>query len=160
MADSRCILLFGLLVSFYTVEKFGRRTLILTGGVTLAIVNIVIACLGFPDKTDTVLNLTLAFICIWVFLYATMFAGTAWTLAGEIASPRLRSKTTTFSTNTYSIHGLVFSTTVPFMLATSGPGARNWGQKSLFLFAILSAIGTVVNYFIVPEVGWTRRECR
>jgi hypothetical protein len=39
------------------------------------------------------------------------------------------------------------------MLAVTGPGARNWGTKTLFLFAILLAAGTVINYFLLPEAS-------
>ena len=30
---------------------------------------------------------------------------------------------------------------------------RNWGVKTMFLYAILGTFGSVINYFYVPEVG-------
>lgn len=39
------------------------------------------------------------------------------------------------------------------MLASTGKGARNWGVKTMYLFACLGAIGLVINYFILPEVS-------
>lgn len=38
---------------------------------------------------------------------------------------------------------------VPLMIATT---ARGWGVKRLFLCAILTALGTVIIYFLLPEV--------
>jgi hypothetical protein len=46
---------------------------------------------------------------------------------------------------------------VPYMLASSGTGAVNWGTKSLFLFAGTSIVGTTVNYFLLPEVSSSAR---
>ena len=45
------------------------------------------------------------------------------------------------------------NTTVPLMISSSGNGARGWGVKTLFMFAILVAVGTVINYFLLPEVS-------
>lgn len=148
---SSCILIASVAASFYTIELFGRRTLILVGGVSLFLVNIALGITGVVPRTDAVLNVTLAFICIWVFIYASCFAGTGWTLAAEIATPRLRAKTTALAYSTYTLVGLIFSVTVPLMLATTGPGAANWGVKTLFMYAGLMAIGTVMNFIFLPE---------
>ncbi|WWC69298.1 uncharacterized protein I206_103236 [Kwoniella pini CBS 10737] len=143
-----CILLFSLMVSFYGIERLGRRTLILSGGVACTIFNLAIAGLGFAHKSDSVDNATLAFICLWVFMYAFGFAGTGWTCAAEIATPRLRAKTTAFAASTNAISGAIFNSVVPIMLSTT---SRNWGVKTLFMFAILGGIGTVINFFLLPE---------
>ncbi|WWC89877.1 uncharacterized protein L201_004805 [Kwoniella dendrophila CBS 6074] len=143
-----CILIGSLMVSFYGIERFGRRTLILSGGAACTLFNVAIAGLGFAKKSDATDNATLAFICLWVFMYAFGFAGTGWTCAAEIATPRLRAKTTAFAASTNAISGAIFNSTVPLMIAAT---SRNWGVKTLFMFAILGGIGTVINFFLLPE---------
>ena len=39
------------------------------------------------------------------------------------------------------------------MLGSVGNGARNWGTKTLFLFAVTGALASLINYFILPEVS-------
>ena len=87
------LLVFMVIVSFYTTERFGRRPLILTGGAGCFICNIIIGSLGTRQKTDAVLNATLGVICIWVVIYAGCLAGVGWGLTTEIATARLRART-------------------------------------------------------------------
>ncbi|ODN77562.1 hypothetical protein L202_04732 [Cryptococcus amylolentus CBS 6039] len=144
-----CILLGALMISFYTIERFGRRTLILAGGVGCTIFNVIIGATGFmPKDSTTTNNTTLAFICLWVFTYATTFAGTCWSISAEVATPRLRAKATAFAISTNAMSGALFNTTVPLMISTT---SRNWGVKTLFMFAILCGFGTIINYFLLPE---------
>ncbi|WVQ72838.1 hypothetical protein IAR50_002399 [Cryptococcus sp. DSM 104548] len=144
-----CILLGALMISFYTIERFGRRTLILVGGVGCTIFNVIIGATGFmPKNSTTTDNTTLAFICLWVLTYATTFAGTCWSISAEVATPRLRAKATAFAISTNAMSGALFNTTVPLMISTT---SRNWGVKTLFMFAILCGFGTIINYFLLPE---------
>ncbi|WRT68794.1 uncharacterized protein IL334_005774 [Kwoniella shivajii] len=146
-----CILIGANIISFYLVERTGRRTLILYGGVASVVLCVIIGTMGVIEQTTSSQSATLAVICMWVVVYALCFAGTGWLLAGEISTPRLRAKTASFVAATNAIAGTLYNTTVPLMLGTDGAGARGWGLKTLYMFAILSAGGTVLCYFLVPE---------
>lgn len=39
------------------------------------------------------------------------------------------------------------------MISNSGAGSKGWGVRTLFMFAILVATGTVINFFLLPEVS-------
>jgi hypothetical protein len=147
------ILLVGLLVSFYAVEVLGRRALMIGGGVACAVCNLVIGITGCLPKNDSTNHAALAFVFLWVFSYAASFAGVGWGMVSECATPRLKSKTAAAANITYNAYSLLFFFTVPYMLASSGAGAVNWGTKALFLFAGTSIVGTAVNYFLLPEVS-------
>ncbi|WWC88371.1 uncharacterized protein L201_003282 [Kwoniella dendrophila CBS 6074] len=146
-----CILIGANIISFYLVERTGRRTLILYGGAASAVLCVIIGTMGVIDQTTQTQNATLAVICMWVVIYALCFAGTGWLVAGEISTPRLRAKTASFVAATNAIAGTIYNTTVPLMLGTDGAGARGWGLKTLYMFAILSAAGTALCYWLVPE---------
>lgn len=146
------ILLVGLIASFFGVELAGRRTLIIGGGIFCTLCNIVIGIGCFP-KTPALNHTALAFIFIWVFSYAGSFAGVSWALVSECAAPRLKSKAAAFAALCYDLTSLTFTVSVPYMLATSGAGARGWGAKSIFMFAITMAAATIGNYFLCPEAS-------
>ena len=107
-ADSSCILLGAIVISFYTVERFGRRALTLIGGVGSLLFNVLLGVFGLLVQTSAVQSATLAMICLWVVLYAICFAGSGWTVASEIATPRLRAKSTAFIVSTNAISGAIF----------------------------------------------------
>ena len=142
-----------IMISFYLTERFGRRNLILTGGIGCCICNIVIGTLGVIPKTDVALHATLGLICVWVVIYALCMGAPAWGLTTEVATPRLRSRTAGVVINGSQCFSIMFGYTVPLMLGSSGVGARNWGVKTLYLYACLGAIGLVINFFTLPEVS-------
>lgn len=100
------------IVSFYTTEKFGRRTLIFTGGTGCFVCNIILGALGTQERTDTNLNATLGVICIWVLFYAGCLAGVGWGLTSEISTPRLRARTTGVVISMSMCFSLMFGYTV------------------------------------------------
>ena len=108
----------------YLTERFGRRTLLLTGSVGCATSNFIIGALGCGPTTTPYLNATLAVICIWIAFYSTCFAGVGWGISAEISAPRLRGKTTAVCMSFYMVFSIISSFTVPLMLAKTGPGAR------------------------------------
>lgn len=150
------VLLVGLISSFWAVELLGRRTLMIGGGICCTVCNLIIGITGCLKKTSMTNHAALAFVFLWVFSYAGSFAGVAWALVSEGAAPRLKSKTAAFATSIYDIVLLVFVLCVPYMLANSGPGARGWGTKTLFMFAITQGAATVGNYIFCPEVSYSR----
>ncbi|CAK7231314.1 hypothetical protein SBRCBS47491_007888 [Sporothrix bragantina] len=154
-----CVLIAGLLTSFVAVEALGRRPLLLGGCICCTICNLVIGITGCFPQTPALNNAALAFIFLWVFSYGTAFAGVCWALTSEGASARLKTQTAAFATLVYDVASLVFTVAVPYMIGTSGPGARNWGTRSVFMYFISCAAATVGNYFLCPETkGRTQAE--
>lgn len=147
------VLLVGLMFSLISVEFLGRRTLMLAGGIGCTICNTVVGITGLLNKSPIVDRTALAFIFMWVFSYASSFAGVSWALVSECATPTLKPKTAAVSTIAYDIASLVFTVSVPFMLASAGTGARDWGTRSLFMFTITCGIATIGNFFLCPEVS-------
>ncbi|CAK7215478.1 hypothetical protein SBRCBS47491_002495 [Sporothrix bragantina] len=153
------VLLVGLVVSFFAVEFLGRRTLLIGGGIGCTICNLVIGITGCFPKTPALNHAALAFVFLFVFSYAVSFAGVCWAMVSEVSSSRLKSKSAAFATLTYDLVLLAFTVSVPYMLASTGPGARDWGTKSLFCFAITAGLATLGNYFLCPETkGRTQGE--
>jgi SP family sugar:H+ symporter-like MFS transporter len=59
-------------ISFYTIEKYGRRPLLIWGAVGMTICDFVIAAVGTADPNSTAANYTLiVFVCLFVFFFAS-----------------------------------------------------------------------------------------
>jgi len=97
-------------ISFYTVEKFGRRPLLIWGALGMLICEFLVGIIGdtvgfnkthlAADGVTTIannipaVNAQIAFICIYIFFFASTWGPGAWIVIGEVfplvsTSPRL-----------------------------------------------------------------------
>lgn len=68
------VLVVGILTSFYTVDRVGRRALVLYGGTAMCAINAVVGGLGFM-KQNNASGIALVFLCsLWAFVYANSLA--------------------------------------------------------------------------------------
>lgn len=59
-------------ISFYTIERFGRRPLLIWGAVGMCICEFVIAIVGTADGGSQAANYCLiVFVCLYVFCFAS-----------------------------------------------------------------------------------------
>jgi MFS family permease len=69
------ILVIGIVLSFYTVDKVGRRTLVISGGAGLGLICFIVGGLGFLRQQTTASGAALVALCsIWAFVYANSMA--------------------------------------------------------------------------------------
>lgn len=142
----------GIVGSLYTIERFGRRKLIITSTLILISLNVCVASLDFVPDSSAVQQATLALICLWVFTYACGLSSTCWAAPAECPTLRLRAKTMSAILMTNSLSNVLYSSTIPLMISSDGrSGAVGWGRRTLFLFVCLGAIGLTGNYFFLPE---------
>jgi len=74
--------------------------------------------------------------------------GVSWAYVGEVASSRLRSRTAGFSASISVVLGIIFGVLVPYMINVN---QWNWGLRSAFFFAGISALPIISCYFVLPE---------
>ena len=68
------LLIVGILTSFYTVDKVGRRALLIYGGAAMCVINALVGGLGFMKQTNAT-GIALVFLCsLWAFVYANSLA--------------------------------------------------------------------------------------
>lgn len=99
-------------ISFYTIERFGRRPLLVWGALGMLICQFIVAIVGVTvgfNKTVEVngaprainipaVNAQIAFIAIFIFFFATTWGPGAWVLIGEIFPIPVRSRGVALST--------------------------------------------------------------
>jgi sugar porter (SP) family MFS transporter len=100
-------------ISFYTVEKFGRRPLLVWGALGMLICQFLVAIIGVTvgfnktfinDAGETravnisAVNAQIAFIAIFIFFFASTWGPGAWIVIGEIFPLPIRSRGVALST--------------------------------------------------------------
>jgi len=86
-------------ISFYTVEKFGRRPLLIWGALGMVICQFIVAIIGTVDgQNPSAVKAMIAFICIYIFFFASTWGPGAWVLIGEIFPLPIRSRGVALST--------------------------------------------------------------
>lgn len=77
------VLLAGVCVSFYLVDKVGRRPLLLGGCTVMCISVLAVGGLGFADINGTIGNALVALCAIWVAAYSISIAPIGRTQSGN-----------------------------------------------------------------------------
>lgn len=86
-------------ISFWTVERFGRRPLLIWGALGMVVCQFIVAIAGtiHPNDIPTV-RAMIAFICIYIFFFASTWGPGAWVVIGEIFPLTIRSRGVALST--------------------------------------------------------------
>lgn len=90
--------------SFVMIEKFGRRKLLLFGGMGMVVSQFIVAAVGVTEGRESAHNpvavkAMIAFICINIACFATTWGPTAWVVVGEIFPLAIRSRGVGVSTS-------------------------------------------------------------
>lgn len=70
-------------LSFYAIEKVGRRPLLLWGALGMVVCQFIVAILGVTDLGNPhAVTAMIAFICIYIFFFASTWGPGAWVVIG------------------------------------------------------------------------------
>ncbi|KAJ4024661.1 hypothetical protein NW752_003221 [Fusarium irregulare] len=142
------VLVVGIIIAFYTVDKVGRRTLVIYGGAAMATICFIVGGLGFM-KQNSASGMALVALCsLWAFVYANTLAPIGWISLVEISSPSLRAKTTSIAVTIQYATGILFNYTVPLMLSNQNAG---WGQKIGLFFGGITLVYLIPCILMFPE---------
>ncbi|KAL2260356.1 hypothetical protein VTK26DRAFT_5661 [Humicola hyalothermophila] len=152
-------------VSFYTVEKFGRRTILFWGALGMLICQFIVAAVGVtvgfnhthPDPTDPektladnvpAVNAQIAFISIFIFWFASTWGPGAWIVIGEIFPLPIRSRGVGLSTASNWLWNTIIAVITPYMV---GEHRGNMKSSVFFVWGGLCTCAWIYTYFLVPE---------
>lgn len=72
-------------ISFYIIERLGRRTILIWGAAGMVICQFIVAIAGTVDGDNpATVRAEIAFICLYIFFFATTWGPAAWVVIGEI----------------------------------------------------------------------------
>ncbi|KAK1573401.1 general substrate transporter [Colletotrichum navitas] len=152
-------------LSFWTVERFGRRTILIFGALGMLICQFLVAIIGVtvgfnhthPDPADSsksiadnisAVNAQIAFIAIFIFCFASTWGPAAWVLIGEIFPLPMRSRGVALSTASNWLWNTIIAVITPYMV---GEDRGNLRSSVFFVWGGLCTCAFVYTYFLVPE---------
>lgn len=147
----------GNIVSWFLVDRVGRRPLFNGGAYVMTCLLLVIGGLG-TLTTRPALLATTALMCLWGFLYQMTLGAVAYAICGETPSVRLRQKTYSLNMMISTAISTVIIQVTPFLINTDH---ANLGAKICFIFFALSLPTCIVLHFYLPELkGRNYAECQ
>lgn len=136
-------------ISFWAIERVGRRPLLIWGALGMLICEFIAAIIGVtnPGNPDA-FKAVIAFICIYIFFFATTWGPGAWVVIGEIFPLPIRSRGVALSTASNWLWNCIIAVITPYLVGTD---KANLGPRVLFLWGALCTVCFFYAYFLVPE---------
>ncbi|KAL8904032.1 MAG: hypothetical protein Q9171_007195 [Xanthocarpia ochracea] len=122
------------LPGLYLVEKWGRRPLLLFGAVGMFVCQYIVAIAGTADPDSPSTNKVLvAFVCIYIFFFASSWGPVAWVVTGELFPLKVRAKCLSMTTASNWLLNWAIAYATPYMV-NGGEGNANLGSKVFFVW--------------------------
>lgn len=153
-------------ISFVTVEKFGRRPLLVWGALGMLICQFIVAIVGdtvgFNKHLSKVVNgstivyaknisavdAQIAFISLFIFFFASTWGPGAWIVIGEIFPLPIRSRGVALSTASNWLWNTIIAVITPYMV---NPDEANLQSNVFFIWGGLCTCAFIYAYFLIPE---------
>ena len=149
-------------VSFWTIERFGRRPLLIWGAFGMLVCQFIVAIVGdtvgfnhshtvdgnsVADNVPAV-NAQIAFICIYIFFFASTWGPGAWVVSGEIFPIPIRSRGVGLTTASNWLWNTIIAVITPYMV---NEDRGNLKSNVFFVWGGLCTCAFVYAYFLIPE---------
>ncbi|KAF7301013.1 General substrate transporter [Mycena indigotica] len=141
--------------SFYIIEKFGRRRILLIGGSFMVICQYIVAIIGTaaphaqtPGGNPAAVRAEIAFICLNIASFAMTWGPAAWVVVGEMFPLPIRSRGVGMSTASNWFWNCIIGVITPYFVSTD---EANLGPKVFFIWASTCALSVTFAYFTVSE---------
>lgn len=139
----------GNVMSWYLIDKVGRRPLTVYGTAGLTVILWVMGGLAVAGSAGE-LKGTVAMILLYCWLYNVTIGATAYTVLTEVSTARLRAKTIAIGVSFQSCWSIMWSFVLPYLF---NPDKANLGGKLGFIFGGLS-------FFCIAFLWWYQPETR
>ncbi|KAI4662421.1 uncharacterized protein J4E79_004710 [Alternaria viburni] len=146
-----CTQLVGVATSLWTMDRFGRRPLLLTGAALMFICHLIIAVLvgKFGGQwLDFAVEgwVAVAFLFFYMFSFGATWGPVPWAMPSEIFPSSLRAKGVALSTCSNWFNNFIIGLITPPLVQNTGYGAYTF-------FAVFCGLAFVFTFFVVPETS-------
>ena len=136
-------------ISFWTIERFGRRALLFYGAIGMLICEFIVAIVGTAAPGSTAANyILIVFVCFYIFFFASTWGPGAWVVIGEIFPLPIRAKGVALSTASNWFWNFIITYITPYMVDSD---EGNLGSKVFFVWGATCTACVFFTYFFVPE---------
>ncbi|OGE53762.1 hypothetical protein PENARI_c007G11251 [Penicillium arizonense] len=135
--------------SFYMVEKYGRRTLLIWGAVVMCICEYIIAIVGVASPDGHAANTCLiVFVCFYIAAFATTWGPAAWVVIGEIYPLPIRAKGVALATASNWLWNCVIAVITPYLVDKE---YGNLKSKVFFVWGSALFLCLLFAFLVIPE---------
>ncbi|EJU00514.1 general substrate transporter [Dacryopinax primogenitus] len=137
--------------SWWLIEKFGRRSLLIWGAAGMFVCEFIIAGVGvgLPGSQAATICL-IVFICIYISFFAVTWGPAAWVVIGELFPLPIRAKGVALSTASNWFWNCIIAVITPYLVGTQ-PGDANLGPRVFFIWGSLCFTCFAFAFFLIPE---------
>lgn len=142
-------------ISFYIIERFGRRSILLYGAMGMIVMQLIVGIVGDTagresQHNSAAVSAMIAFICLFISSFAATWGPAAWVLVGEIFPLPIRSRGVGLSTASNWFWNCMISVMTPYLVGT-GKHDANLSSNIFFMWGGLCCVSLAFTYFLVPE---------
>ncbi|OJD16977.1 hypothetical protein AJ78_02911 [Emergomyces pasteurianus Ep9510] len=136
-------------VSFYIIERFGRRKLLIWGAIVMLVSEFIIASVGTAlPGSDAASTCLIVFVCLYICGFASTWGPGAWVLIGEIFPLPIRARGVALSTASNWLWNYILALITPYLVDAE---KANLGSKVFFIWGTTCTISMLFAYFFVYE---------
>lgn len=132
------------------VEKWGRRPLLLFGAVGMCVCQLVVAIVGTTADSSVANQVLIAFVCVYIFFFASSWGPVAWVVTGELFPLKARAKCLSITTAANWLLNWAIAYATPYMV-DSGPGNANLQSKVFFIWGGFCLVGAIFVWTCIYE---------
>ncbi|KAK2626559.1 hypothetical protein QTJ16_003734 [Diplocarpon rosae] len=132
--------------ALYLIDKWGRRPLLIYGGILMSVCQIIVAIVGTAVYSSAAVLIT--FICLYIVFFASTWGPTGWAVTGDIFPLPIRSKGIAMSTASNWLMNFIIAFITPYLVDED---KANLGPKVFFIFGGCCALCVVFAYLNVFE---------
>ncbi|KAF2747702.1 general substrate transporter [Sporormia fimetaria CBS 119925] len=138
------------LPGLYLVEKMGRRNLLLMGAVGMCVCQYIVAIVGTVAGTTEVAaqKTAIAFVCIYIFFFASSWGPVAWVVTGELFPLKVRAKCLSITTASNWLFNWAIAYSTPYMV---NEDYANLQSKVFFVWGTCCFVCIAFVWFMIYE---------
>jgi len=138
------------LPGLYMVEKLGRRNLLLLGAVGMCVCQFIVAITGTVAGTTDLpaQQAAIAFVCIYIFFFASSWGPVAWVVTGELFPLKARAKCLSMTTASNWLLNWAIAYSTPYMVNADH---ANLQSKVFFVWGSFCFVCIAFVYFMIYE---------
>ncbi|KAJ5702798.1 Major facilitator-type transporter ecdD [Penicillium malachiteum] len=135
--------------SFYMIEKFGRRSLLIHGAIVMTICEFLVAIVGVTKEGTHAASICLiVFTCFYIAAFATTWGPAAWVVIGEIYPLPIRAKGVALATASNWFWNCIIAVITPYMVDEK---EANLKVKVFFVWGSALFLCIMFAFFCVHE---------
>ncbi|KAK3717741.1 Plasma membrane low glucose sensor [Vermiconidia calcicola] len=147
---TNCVNVVSTFPGLYLVEKLGRRNLLLMGAIGMCVCQYIVAITGTVAGAgnESAQQTAIAFVCIYIFFFASSWGPVAWVVTGELFPLKVRAKCLSMTTATNWLLNFAIAYATPYMVDEQ---YANLQSKVFFVWGSFCFVCIAFVWFMIYE---------